>query len=62
MLSINVIFTFILVLYQRYSMISSNDKREIGILKAVGWSIKDIIKLKIIENFIKLSYDFSNFN
>ncbi|WP_323588000.1 ABC transporter permease [Aliarcobacter butzleri] len=47
-----VIFTFILVLYQRYSMISSNDKREIGILKAVGWSIKDIIKLKIIENFI----------
>ncbi|MFW2379501.1 ABC transporter permease [Aliarcobacter butzleri] len=51
-LFIVVIFTFILVLYQRYSMISSNDKREIGILKAVGWSIKDIIKLKIIENFI----------
>lgn len=47
-----VIFTFILILYQRYSMISSNDKREIGILKAVGWSIKDIIKLKITENFI----------
>ena len=51
-LFIVIIFTFILVLYQRYSMISSNDKREIGILKAVGWSIKDIIKLKIIENFI----------
>ncbi|MFW2581908.1 ABC transporter permease [Aliarcobacter butzleri] len=51
-LFIVVLFTFILVLYQRYSMISSNDKREIGILKAVGWSIKDIIKLKIIENFI----------
>ena len=33
-------------------MISSTDKREIGILKAVGWSIKDIIKLKIMENFI----------
>jgi putative ABC transport system permease protein len=33
-------------------MISSRDKKEIGILKAVGWSIKDIIKLKIIENFI----------
>lgn len=47
-----VIFTFILILYQRYSMISSSDKKEIGILKAVGWSIKDIIKLKIIENFI----------
>ena len=47
-----VIFTFILILYQRYSMISSNDKKEIGILKDVGWSIKDIIKLKIFENFI----------
>lgn len=51
-LFIVVIFTFILILYQRYSIISSNDKKEIGILKAVGWSIKDIIKLKIIENFI----------
>lgn len=47
-----VLFTFILILYQRYSMISSNDKKEIGILKAVGWGIKDIIKLKIIENFL----------
>jgi ABC-type lipoprotein release transport system permease subunit len=44
-LFIVVIFTFILILYQRYSMISSNDKKEIGILKAVGWSIRDIIKL-----------------
>ena len=51
-LFIVVLFTFILILYQRYSMISSTDKREIGILKAVGWSIKDIIKLKIMENFI----------
>ena len=33
-------------------MISLGDKKEIGILKAVGWSIKDIIKLKIMENFI----------
>ena len=51
-LFIVVLFTFILILYQRYSMISSTDKKEIGILKAVGWSIKDIIKLKIMENFI----------
>ena len=51
-LFIVVLFTFILILYQRYSLISSTDKKEIGILKAVGWSIKDIIKLKIMENFI----------
>jgi len=51
-LFIVVITTFTLILYQRYSMISYGDKKEIGILKAVGWSIKDIIKLKIMENFI----------
>lgn len=47
-----VIFTFILILYQRYSMVNFGDKKEIAILKAVGWSIKDIIKLKFTENFI----------
>ncbi|MBP6713598.1 MAG: ABC transporter permease [Aliarcobacter sp.] len=51
-LFIVVILTFTLILYQRYSMISLGDKKEIGILKAVGWSIKDILKLKIMENFI----------
>ena len=51
-LFIVVMVTFILILFQRYSMINSSDKKEIGILKAVGWSIKDIIKLKISETFI----------
>lgn len=51
-LFIVVMVTFILILFQRYSMINSSDKKEIGILKAVGWSIKDIIKLKIFETFI----------
>ena len=44
--------TFVLILFQRYTMISSSDKKEIGILRAVGWSIKDVIKLKISETFI----------
>lgn len=51
-LFIIVIFTFIIVLYQRYSQISSNEKKEISILKSLGWSIKDIIKLKLLENFV----------
>lgn len=51
-LFIIVIFTFIIVLYQRYSQISSNEKKEISILKSLGWSIKDIIKLKLFENFV----------
>ncbi|MFA9372853.1 MAG: ABC transporter permease [Poseidonibacter sp.] len=51
-LYIIVIITFILILYQRYSMITSVDKKEIGILRAVGWSIADVIKLKISETFL----------
>ena len=51
-LFIIVMITFVLILFQRYSMINSSDKKEIGILKAVGWSIKDIIKLKILESFV----------
>ena len=46
------IVTFILILYQRYSMVYSTEKREIGILRAVGWSIKDILKLKFYENLV----------
>ncbi len=41
--------TFILILYQRYFMVYSSEKKEIGILRAVGWSIKDILKLKFFE-------------
>ena len=57
-LYIIVILTFILILYQRYSMINSSDKKEIGILKSVGWSIKEIIKLKLLESFIVAIFSF----
>jgi ABC-type lipoprotein release transport system permease subunit len=43
------LLTFMLILYQRYSMIGASDKKEIGILRALGWSIKDILKLKVLE-------------
>ena len=46
------IITFMLILYQRYSMVYSAEKREIGILRAIGWSIKDILKLKFYETLI----------
>ncbi len=51
-LFIVVIFTFSLVIFQRYSQISSNEKKQIAILKAIGFSIKDIIKIKLSENFV----------
>lgn len=43
------IITFMLILYQRYSMVYSTERKEIGILRAIGWSIKDILKLKFYE-------------
>ncbi len=50
------LLTFVLVLYERFTMVNSSDKKEIGILKSIGFSIKDILKLKIYENlFIGLS-------
>jgi len=46
------LITFLLILYQRYSMISYIDSKEIAILRCVGWKINSVIWLKIIENFI----------
>jgi len=46
------IITFMLILYQRYSMVYSAEKKEIGILRAIGWSIQDILKLKFYETLV----------
>jgi len=46
------IITFMLILYQRYSIINSTDKKNIGVLRSLGWSVDNIIKLKIYENMI----------
>lgn len=51
-LYIFVFLTFLLILYQRYSQINSADKKQIAILKALGYSIKDLIKIKFFENFV----------
>lgn len=47
-----LLLTFCLILYQRYSMINSSDKKEIAIFRATGWSIKAIIVLKVFESAI----------
>jgi len=44
------IVTFMLILYQRYTMVYSTERKEIGILRAVGWSIQDVLRLKFYEN------------
>lgn len=54
------IMTFILIIYQRYAMVYSSEKKEIGILRAVGWSIKDVLKLKFFETSIIVLLSFIN--
>jgi len=52
------IVTFMLILYQRYSMVYSTERKEIGILRAVGWSIKDVLKLKLYETIVVVLVSF----
>jgi ABC-type antimicrobial peptide transport system permease subunit len=47
-----------LILYQRYFMVYSSEKKEIGIMRAVGWSIGDILKLKFFETLIIIIFSF----
>jgi len=47
-----VLTTFSLILYQSYSNIYSREKRQIGLLRALGWSIQDVLKLKFVETLI----------
>lgn len=50
LLEVVVLAAFMLVLYQRYSLVTGPDRREIGVLRAVGWSIRDVIVLKAAES------------
>jgi ABC-type lipoprotein release transport system permease subunit len=52
MLYLVTFITFMMILYQRYAMVYYSERREIGILRAVGWSIADVLRLKFYENML----------
>ena len=49
-LFVTAFLAFFILVYEKASGLGADERREIGILKAVGWRIEDVIRLKLTEN------------
>jgi len=57
-LFLTTLSTFLILLYQRYSIVTEIESKEIALLRMLGWRIKSIIYLKVVENTIIASTAF----
>jgi len=47
--SMTAIFAFLILVWERTAGLTDDERKEIGILKGIGWDISDILKMKLFE-------------
>jgi ABC-type lipoprotein release transport system permease subunit len=59
-LLIMALLAFVIFAWDKASGLSAEERREIGILKAIGWETSDIIAVKTYEGFFVSFFSFSS--
>jgi ABC-type lipoprotein release transport system permease subunit len=55
---IAAVVAFVILAWDKATGLSAEERREIGILKAIGWESSDIMELKFWEGFVLSSLSF----